>query len=214
MVTARLVTAGTTHPRRRGRTRIERWSTSACISSTTPAQAAQGTAPYFYLPKLVSPISRRGYNHVFGRPGRPRHPRRDHQGHRADRRPCLPPSRWTRSSTSCADLHGRPGHVAAGTIFSHIKRLGCQPWGPDPDRALMGMDRPAGLFAETDPDFCHRRGYGGGMAAQIPVKGDPGGPPKGLRAGADGQERGRRRSRRHLRPTRPGSGGHRGVRPL
>jgi malate synthase len=60
-------------------------------------------------------------------------------------------------------------------IFSYIKRLGRQPSALTPDRALMGMGE-AFLHAYSLRliQTCHRHGAFamGGMAAQIPVKGD------------------------------------------
>ena len=60
-------------------------------------------------------------------------------------------------------------------IFSYIKRLGRQPWALTPDRALMGMGAAfLRAYSLKLIQTCHRRGAFamGGMAAQIPVKGD------------------------------------------
>jgi malate synthase len=61
-------------------------------------------------------------------------------------------------------------------IFSYIKRLGRQPWALTPDRTLMGMGHAfLRAYSLKLIQTCHRRGAFamGGMAAQIPVKGDP-----------------------------------------
>jgi malate synthase len=61
-------------------------------------------------------------------------------------------------------------------IFSYIKRLGRQPWALTPDRALMGMGSAfLRAYSLKLIQTCHRRGAFamGGMAAQIPVRGDP-----------------------------------------
>ena len=72
-------------------------------------------------------------------------------------------------------------------IFSFIKRLGKNPAFLTPDRAAMMMgkaflDAYSLLLIKT----CHRRGAFamGGMAAQIPVKGDSGSQRSRLRQGA------------------------------
>ena len=60
-------------------------------------------------------------------------------------------------------------------IFSFIKRLGRSPDRLTPDRAAMTMDKAfLAAYSLRLIDTCHRRGAHamGGMAAQIPVKGD------------------------------------------
>lgn len=60
-------------------------------------------------------------------------------------------------------------------IFSYIKRLGRAPERLTPDRAAMTMDRDfLAAYSLKLIETCHRRGAFamGGMAAQIPVKGD------------------------------------------
>src|SRR5690606_29508609 len=60
-------------------------------------------------------------------------------------------------------------------IFSYIKRLKAQPDALTPDRALMGMGAAfLRAYSLKLIQTCHRRGAFamGGMAAQIPVKGD------------------------------------------
>ncbi len=61
-------------------------------------------------------------------------------------------------------------------IFSYIKRLGRQADALTPDRAVMGMGSAfLAAYSLKLIQTCHRRGAFamGGMAAQIPVKGDP-----------------------------------------
>jgi malate synthase len=140
------------------------------------AQVAQGTAPYFYLPKLESHLEARLWNDVFvvaqdalGIPG------------------------GTIKATVLIEtlpaafemdeiLYELRDHMAGlncgrwDYIFSYIKRLGRQPWALTPDRALMGMGAAfLRAYSLKLIQTCHRRGAFamGGMAAQIPVKGDP-----------------------------------------
>ena len=140
------------------------------------AQIAQGTAPYFYLPKLESHLEARLWNDVFvvaqdalGVPG------------------------GTIKATVLIEtlpaafemdeiLYELRDHMAGlncgrwDYIFSYIKRLGRQPWALTPDRALMGMGSAfLRAYSLKLIQTCHRRGAFamGGMAAQIPVKGDP-----------------------------------------
>ena len=80
------------------------WSTSGSTCSTAPGgSSTRGAGPYFYLPKLESHREARLWNDVFvfaqQRLGLPRG---HHPGHRPDRDDHRPPSRWRRSSTSCA----------------------------------------------------------------------------------------------------------------
>jgi malate synthase len=61
-------------------------------------------------------------------------------------------------------------------IFSFIKRLGRRPEFLTPDRAAMVMGKAfLGAYSLQLIKTCHRRGAFamGGMAAQIPIKGDP-----------------------------------------
>src|ERR1700752_714680 len=60
-------------------------------------------------------------------------------------------------------------------IFSYIKRLKTHPEALTPDRAVMGMGSAfLAAYSLKLIQTCHRRGAFamGGMAAQIPVKGD------------------------------------------
>ena len=103
-------------------------------------------------------------------------------------------------------------------IFSFIKRLGKNPAFLTPDRSAMTMGKAfLAAYSLLLIKTCHRRGAFamGGMAAQIPIKGDPARQRRRLRQGARRQgARGRQRPRRHLgRPSRPRAGRDGGVRP-
>jgi len=139
------------------------------------AQVAQGTGPYFYLPKLESHLEARLWNDVFVH---------------AQRALGLPEG--TIKATVLIEtlpaafemdeiLYELREHMAGlncgrwDYIFSYIKRLGRQPWALTPDRALMGMGSAfLRAYSLRLIQTCHRRGAFamGGMAAQIPVKGD------------------------------------------
>jgi malate synthase len=140
------------------------------------AQMAQGTGPYFYLPKMESHLEARLWNEVFLF---------------AEARLGLPAG--TIKATVLIEtlpaafemdeiLFELREHMAGlncgrwDYIFSYIKRLGRHADALTPDRAAMGMGA-AFLHAYSLEliQTCHRRGAFamGGMAAQIPVKGDP-----------------------------------------
>ena len=86
-----------------------RCSISACTSSTTPQTLiANGHRPVLLSaedgePPRSAAVERR----LHLRAGLRRRAARDHPRHGADRDDSRPPSRWTRSSTSCATI--RPG---------------------------------------------------------------------------------------------------------
>jgi len=61
-------------------------------------------------------------------------------------------------------------------IFSFIKKFRARPDFVLPDRSQVGMTRPfLSAYTHLVVQTCHRRGIHamGGMAAQIPIKGDP-----------------------------------------
>ncbi|HEY5289996.1 MAG TPA: malate synthase A, partial [Caulobacteraceae bacterium] len=140
------------------------------------AQVAQGTAPYFYLPKMESHLEARLWNEVF-----------------VHAQETLGLARGTIKATVLIEtlpaafemdeiLFELRDHMAGlncgrwDYIFSYIKRLGRQPWALTPDRAAMGMGSAfLRAYSLKLIQTCHRRGAFamGGMAAQIPVKGDP-----------------------------------------
>jgi malate synthase len=136
----------------------------------------RGTGPYFYLPKLESHLEARLWNDVFNLA-------QDELG--------LP--RGTIRATVLIEtilaafemdeiLYELREHSAGlncgrwDYIFSFIKKFRNRPSALLPDRAQVTMDR-AFLKAYVDLLIrtCHRRGVHamGGMAAQIPIKGDP-----------------------------------------
>ncbi len=135
---------------------------------------ARGSGPYFYLPKMESHLEARLWNDVFIR---------------AQQELGIPVGTiratvlietilaafemheilWELRSHSSGLNCGRWDY-----IFSFIKKFRSRDW-QLPDRALVTMDR-AFLAAYVDLliQTCHRRGIHamGGMAAQIPIKGD------------------------------------------
>ncbi|MHB8528992.1 MAG: malate synthase A [Caulobacteraceae bacterium] len=140
------------------------------------AQMSAGTGPYFYLPKLESHLEARLWNDVFVF---------------AQERLGLP--NGTIKATVLIEtlpaafemdeiLYELREHMAGlncgrwDYIFSFIKRLGRQESALTPDRAVMGMGSAfLRAYSLKLIQTCHRRGAFamGGMAAQIPVKGDP-----------------------------------------
>ncbi len=137
---------------------------------------AQGTGPYFYLPKLESHLEARVWNDVFNLA-------QDELG--------LP--RGTIRATVLIEtilaafemdeiLYELREHSAGlncgrwDYIFSFIKKFRNRPSALLPDRAQVTMDK-AFLKAYVDLLIrtCHRRGVHamGGMAAQIPIRNDP-----------------------------------------
>jgi malate synthase len=139
------------------------------------AQIARGTAPYFYLPKLESHLEARLWNDVF-----------------LYAQQALGIPRRTIKATVLIEtilaafemdeiLYELREHSAGlncgrwDYIFSFIKKFAHDPTRVMPDRSLVTMEQHflrsySRLLIET----CHRRGAHamGGMAAQIPIKGD------------------------------------------
>jgi malate synthase len=140
------------------------------------AQLAGGTGPYFYLPKMESHLEARLWNDVF-----------------VHAQQALGVPQGSIKATVLIEtlpaafemdeiLYELRAHMAGlncgrwDYIFSYIKRMGRQPWALTPDRALMGMGAAfLRAYSLKLIQTCHRRGAFamGGMAAQIPVKGDP-----------------------------------------
>jgi malate synthase len=140
------------------------------------AQMAKGTAPYFYLPKMESHLEARLWNEVFV--------------HAQD---ALGVPQCTIKVTVLIEtlpaafemdeiLYELREHMAGlncgrwDYIFSYIKRLGRQADTLTPDRSAMVMGKAfLGAYSLALIKTCHRRGAFamGGMAAQIPVRGDP-----------------------------------------
>jgi malate synthase len=139
------------------------------------AQIAKGTGPYFYLPKMESHREARLWNDVF-----------------VHAQQALGVPHGTIKATVLIEtlpaafemdeiIYELRDHMAGlncgrwDYIFSYIKRMGRQPWALTPDRAQMVMGKAfLGAYSLKLIQTCHRRGAFamGGMAAQIPVKGD------------------------------------------
>jgi malate synthase A len=139
-------------------------------------QLTRKTGPYFYLPKMESHLEARLWNDVFLH---------------AQAALGIPPG--TIKATCLIEtlpaafemdeiLHELRQHSAGlncgrwDYIFSFIKKRSADPAAVLPDRSQVTMDKGflaayVALLIET----CHRRGVHamGGMAAQIPIKGDP-----------------------------------------
>jgi malate synthase len=136
----------------------------------------RGSGPYFYLPKLESRHEARLWNDVFLHT-------QDALG--------LPPG--TIKATVLIEtlpaafemdeiLYELREHSAGlncgrwDYIFSTIKTLGHDPAWVLPDRSQVTMEQPfLRAYTQLAVRTCHRRGAPaiGGMAAQIPIKGDP-----------------------------------------
>ncbi len=139
------------------------------------ALIAAGTGPYFYLPKLESHLEARLWNEVFTHAqevlGLP-------QGSiKATVLIETLPAAFEMDEI----LFELRDHVAGlncgrwDYIFSYIKRIGRRHDALTPDRASMVMGQAfLGAYSLKLIQTCHRRGAFamGGMAAQIPIKGD------------------------------------------
>ena len=137
---------------------------------------ARGTGPYFYLPKLESHKEARLWNDVFVR---------------AQQKLDVP--RGTIKATVLIEtisaafemheiLHELRDHSAGlncgrwDYIFSYIKKFRNDPGLVLPDRGQVGMTQHfLRSYTQLVIKTCHRRNVHamGGMAAQIPIKGDP-----------------------------------------
>ena len=139
------------------------------------AQMAQGSTPAFYLPKLESHLEARLWNEVFS------HAERElgfpHGGFKATVLIETLPAAFEMDEI----LYELRDHIVGlncgrwDYIFSFIKRLGKNPAFLTPDRSEMTMGKAfLNAYSLLLIKTCHRRGAFamGGMAAQIPVKGD------------------------------------------
>lgn len=137
---------------------------------------ARGSGPYFYLPKLQSHLEARLWNEVFL-----------HAQHAVG----LPPG--TIKATVLIEtlpaafemeeilfeLRDHSAGLNCGRwdyIFSLIKTLRADPAAVVPDRGVVTMTQPCmRAYSHLLIKTCHARGAHamGGMAAQIPIKGDP-----------------------------------------
>jgi malate synthase len=138
-------------------------------------QLARGTGPYFYLPKLESHLEARVWNDVF-----------------VHAQAALGVPEGTIKATVLIEtlpaafemdeiLYELRRHSAGlncgrwDYIFSFIKKRAHEPSALLPDRAQVTMDKGfLRAYSELLIKTCHRRGVHamGGMAAQIPIKGD------------------------------------------
>lgn len=139
------------------------------------AAIAQGSGPYFYLPKMESHLEARLWNDVFNQA-----------------QDALGIPRGTIKATVLIEtipaafemdeiLYELRDHMAGlncgrwDYIFSFIKRLGRRAEFLTPNRSAMVMGKAfLGAYSLKLIQTCHRRGAFamGGMAAQIPIKGD------------------------------------------
>jgi malate synthase len=139
-------------------------------------QIARGTGPYFYLPKLQSHLEARLWNDVFNLA-------QDHLG---------VPRGTIRATVLIETVHaGFEMHEILWELKDHSAGLNCGRWDYIfsfiktfrnraafvlPDRAQVTMDKHfLNAYVQLLIQTCHRRGIHamGGMAAQIPIKGDP-----------------------------------------
>ncbi len=137
---------------------------------------ARGTGPYFYLPKLQSHLEAALWNDVFVRAqallGLPRGTIKatvliETLPGAFDMEEILYALREHSAGLNC----GRWDY-----IFSFIKTLASRPDKVLPDRSQVTMSAPfMKAYTTRVIQVCHRRGVHamGGMAAQIPIKGDP-----------------------------------------
>jgi len=139
------------------------------------AQMAAGATPAFYLPKLESHLEARLWDEVFS------HAERElgvpHGTFKATVLIETLPAAFEMDEI----LYELKDHIVGlncgrwDYIFSFIKRLGKNPAFLTPDRSEMTMGKAfLGAYSHLLIKTCHRRGAFamGGMAAQIPVKGD------------------------------------------
>jgi len=139
------------------------------VFHSAKAQMAKGSTPAFYLPKLESHLEARLWNDVFS--------------HAEE---ALGVKHGTFKATILIETlpaaFEMDDHIVGlncgrwDYIFSFIKRLGKNPAFLTPDRAAMTMGKAfLAAYSLLLIKTCHRRGAFamGGMAAQIPIKGDP-----------------------------------------
>ena len=137
---------------------------------------ARGSGPYFYLPKLESHLEARIWDEVFTFTEQTLGLR--HGTIKATVLIETLPAAFEMDEI----LHELRAHSAGlncgrwDYIFSFIKKLGADPAHVFPDRSQVGMDRAfLRAYSRLLIRTCHRRGVHamGGMAPQIPIKGDP-----------------------------------------
>jgi malate synthase len=136
----------------------------------------RGSGPYFYLPKLESHLEARLWNEVFEHA-------EDALGLRAGTIKATVLIETVLAAFEMDEILWELREHSAGLncgrwdyIFSFIKKFRADPAFVLPDRASVGMDRAfLSAYSRLLVETCHRRGVHamGGMAAQIPIKGDP-----------------------------------------
>jgi malate synthase len=140
------------------------------------ALLAKGSGPYFYLPKLESHLEARLWNEVFV------HAQAELGLPRGTIKATVLIETILASFETDEILWELRDHSAGlncgrwDYIFSFIKKFRRDPAAVLPDRALVTMTAPfLRAYSQLVIQTCHRRGVHamGGMAAQIPIKGDP-----------------------------------------
>ena len=138
-------------------------------------QMAQGATPAFYLPKLESHLEARLWNEVFS------HAERELGAPEGSFKATVLIETLPAAFEMDEILYELSDHIVGlncgrwDYIFSFIKRLGKNPAFLTPDRSEMTMGKAfLNAYSLLLIKTCHRRGAFamGGMAAQIPVKGD------------------------------------------
>ena len=139
------------------------------------AQMAAGATPAFYLPKLESHLEARLWNEVFS------HAERELSAPHGSFKATVLIETLPAAFEMDEILYELRDHIVGlncgrwDYIFSFIKRLGKNPAFLTPDRSEMTMGKAfLSAYSLLLIKTCHRRGAFamGGMAAQIPVKGD------------------------------------------
>ncbi len=139
------------------------------------AQAAKGSTPAFYLPKLESRLEARLWNEVFS------HAEAELGFDEGAFKATVLIETLPAAFEMDEILYELRDHIVGlncgrwDYIFSFIKRLGKNPDFLTPDRSAMTMGKAfLNAYSLLSIKTCHRRGAFamGGMAAQIPVKGD------------------------------------------
>ena len=140
------------------------------------AALAQGSGPYFYLPKMESHLEARLWNDVFV------HAQKTLDVAQGSIKATVLIETIPAAFEMDEILYELREHMAGlncgrwDYIFSFIKRLGRRAEFLTPDRSAMVMGKAfLGAYSLKLIQTCHARGAFamGGMAAQIPVKGDP-----------------------------------------
>jgi malate synthase len=146
------------------------------LANNHEALSRQRTGAYFYLPKLESHLEARLWNDVFVAA-------QDQLGMPRGSIKATVLIETILAAFEMDEILYELREHAAGLncgrwdyIFSYIKKFRNRSWCVLPDRASITMDKP---FLKSYVDLliqtCHRRGAHamGGMAAQIPLRGDP-----------------------------------------